>query len=274
MKRKLYTLAAMLLLTATTLCAQRLRSESPKAKLQWAEMAITNLYVDTVDENKLVEDAIRGMLEKLDPHSTYSTAKEVKALNDCGEFFRGVAYSHEDEKQCGENVVLVMRGNNIKSGHIVDDSDRVFIDKAIVGQDQLMTKFSVLFAMSSGSKEHVGKTAVYYDYPAMAAYGAFCSKYVPSDSYRYFMFNFLSSSTYRAFVKRICGGTGINNMKEEYFNVPLFALPGDIGQVRKFNELTATIYAQVYNCTQEMSKLMSLRDFLLPLLMNGQVKVG
>ena len=82
MKRKLYTLAAMLLLTATTLCAQRLRSESPKAKLQWAEMAITNLYVDTVDENKLVEDAIRGMLEKLDPHSTYSTAKEVKALNE------------------------------------------------------------------------------------------------------------------------------------------------------------------------------------------------
>ena len=199
---------------------------------------------------------------------------EVKSINDCGEFFRGVAYSHEDEKQCGENVVLVMRGNNIKSGHIVDDSDRVFIDKAIVGQDQLMTKFSVLFAMSSGSKEHVGKTAVYYDYPAMAAYGAFCSKYVPSDSYRYFMFNFLSSSTYRAFVKRICGGTGINNMKEEYFNVPLFALPGDIGQVRKFNELTATIYAQVYNCTQEMSKLMSLRDFLLPLLMNGQVKVA
>ena len=199
---------------------------------------------------------------------------EVKSINDCGEFFRGVAYSHEDEKQCGENVVLVMRGNNIKCGHIVDDSDRAFIDKAIVGQDQLMTKFSVLFAMSSGSKEHVGKTAVYYDYPAMAAYGAFCSKYVPSDSYRYFMFNFLSSSTYRAFVKRICGGTGINNMKEEYFNVPLFALPGDIGQVRKFNELTATIYAQVYNCTQEMSKLMSLRDFLLPLLMNGQVKVA
>ena len=201
----------------------------------------------------------------------------IKYLKELGfkvAFFRGVAYSHEDEKQCGENVVLVMRGNNIKCGHIVDDSDRVFIDKAIVGQDQLMTKFSVLFAMSSGSKEHVGKTAVYYDYPAMAAYGAFCSKYVPSDSYRYFMFNFLSSSTYRAFVKRICGGTGINNMKEEYFNVPLFALPGDIGQVRKFNELTATIYAQVYNCTQEMSKLMSLRDFLLPLLMNGQVKVA
>ena len=51
-------------------------------KLQYAEMAITNLYVDSVDEQKLVEDAIRGMLDKLDPHSSYSTPKEVKELNE------------------------------------------------------------------------------------------------------------------------------------------------------------------------------------------------
>ena len=31
-------------------------------KLSLADFAITNLYVDEVDENKLVEDAIRGML--------------------------------------------------------------------------------------------------------------------------------------------------------------------------------------------------------------------
>ena len=51
--------------------------DSPLRKLQIAELAISNLYVDNVDEGKLVEDAIRGMLEKLDPHSSYSTPKEV-----------------------------------------------------------------------------------------------------------------------------------------------------------------------------------------------------
>ena len=56
--------------------------ESPLRKLQYAELAITNLYVDSVDEQKLVEDAIRGMLDKLDPHSSYSTPKEVKELNE------------------------------------------------------------------------------------------------------------------------------------------------------------------------------------------------
>ena len=56
--------------------------DSPIRKLQIAEMAISNLYVDSVDEKKLVEDAIRGMLKELDPHSSYSTPEEVKAMNE------------------------------------------------------------------------------------------------------------------------------------------------------------------------------------------------
>ena len=56
--------------------------DSPLRKLQFAEIAINNLYVDSVDEKKLVEDAIRGMLDKLDPHSSYMTPKEVKDANE------------------------------------------------------------------------------------------------------------------------------------------------------------------------------------------------
>ena len=58
------------------------KSNSPLRKLQLAEMAITNFYVDSVNEQKLSEDAIRGMLKGLDPHSTYTDAKETKAMNE------------------------------------------------------------------------------------------------------------------------------------------------------------------------------------------------
>ena len=51
-------------------------------KLNLAQFAITNLYVDETDEGKLVESAIIGMLEELDPHSTYSNAEEVKKMNE------------------------------------------------------------------------------------------------------------------------------------------------------------------------------------------------
>ncbi|MDY6122318.1 MAG: S41 family peptidase [Porphyromonas sp.] len=39
---------------------------------------IQELYVDTVDTEKLTEGAIRGMLDKLDPHSVYIDAEENK----------------------------------------------------------------------------------------------------------------------------------------------------------------------------------------------------
>lgn len=51
-------------------------------KLVMAEGAINSLYVDEVDENKLVESSIRAMLKELDPHSTYSNAEEVKKMNE------------------------------------------------------------------------------------------------------------------------------------------------------------------------------------------------
>ncbi|NND94576.1 MAG: S41 family peptidase [Flavobacteriales bacterium] len=43
---------------------------------------IEELYVDSVDEQKLVQDAIVGMLEELDPHSTYIPKDELKAMNE------------------------------------------------------------------------------------------------------------------------------------------------------------------------------------------------
>ena len=71
--------ALVFLLLCVATFAQRV---NPLKKLQIAELAISNLYVDSVDDQKLVEDGIRGMLEKLDPHSSYTTAKETKSLNE------------------------------------------------------------------------------------------------------------------------------------------------------------------------------------------------
>ncbi len=73
---------SLLPLMASAQMRINLGNDSPLRKLQIAELAIANLYVDSVDEQKLVEDGIRGMLEKLDPHSSYSTPKEVKQANE------------------------------------------------------------------------------------------------------------------------------------------------------------------------------------------------
>jgi carboxyl-terminal processing protease len=53
-------------------------SNAAMRKVNIALAAIENFYVDTVNSNQLAENAITGLLEKLDPHSAYLTADEVK----------------------------------------------------------------------------------------------------------------------------------------------------------------------------------------------------
>ena len=51
-------------------------------KLQMTWQLINAFYVDTVNQNKLTESGIKGMLKTLDPHSVYISADEVKAMNE------------------------------------------------------------------------------------------------------------------------------------------------------------------------------------------------
>lgn len=69
-------------LLGLAMTARSQRNELQSRKLTMAELLISNLYVDPVDESKLVENAITGMLKELDPHSTYSTPEEVKEMNE------------------------------------------------------------------------------------------------------------------------------------------------------------------------------------------------
>ncbi|MEA4918894.1 S41 family peptidase [Proteiniphilum sp.] len=58
------------------------RPSSDGVKLERTLQLIQGLYVDDVDTQGLTEAAIRGMLKELDPHSTYLTKEEVKAMNE------------------------------------------------------------------------------------------------------------------------------------------------------------------------------------------------
>lgn len=51
-------------------------------KLWRAFDIISNYYVDTINQNQLVEKAIVEMVKNLDPHSSYLTEKEVKEMNE------------------------------------------------------------------------------------------------------------------------------------------------------------------------------------------------
>ena len=126
----------LLMITISAMAQMKLNfgDDSPLRKLQIAELAISNLYVDNVDEGKLVEDAIRGMLEKLDPHSSYSTPKEVKALNEpLAGSFEGIGVQFNMVEDTLLVIQPVTGGPSEKVGIVAGDRIVSVNDTAIAG---------------------------------------------------------------------------------------------------------------------------------------------
>lgn len=119
------------------------RDDTPLRKLSIAEMAIKALYVDKVDENKLVEDAIRGMLEKLDPHSTYTTPKETKAMTEpLNGSFEGIGVQFNMVEDTLIVIQPVINGPSEKVGIVAGDRIVMVNDTAIAGVK--MTKEEIM----------------------------------------------------------------------------------------------------------------------------------
>ena len=198
---------------------------------------------------------------------------EVKSVNDIATSYRGVGYSAKDEKSSKDkNIVLILRGNNISNGHIVYDDNTVYVDKSFVSSEQEIKKYDVIITMSSGSKEHVGKSAMFlFDSPH--SYGAFCNKLTPKKNYQFFLANYLHSEYFIKCIRQFASGTGINNLTNEHFSKTIFSFPPN-KIISDFNMKVEKIYQQLGIFEQENMKLISLRNSLLPLLMNGQVTLN
>lgn len=118
-------------------------------KLLAAENEIVKHYVDEVNEKKIVEEAIRGMLEKLDPHSTYMTQEEVKKANESLQGnFDGIGVQF----QMMEDTLLVIQpvsnGPSEKAGILAGDRIIAVNDTTIAGvkmtTDEIMSRLKGL----------------------------------------------------------------------------------------------------------------------------------
>ena len=108
--------------------------EDALRKLQMAQVAISSIYVDEVDDNKLAEDAIRGMLEKLDPHSSYTTPKETKQFTEpLNGSFEGIGVQFNMVEDTLMVIQPVTNGPSEKVGIIAGDRIVGVNDTVIAG---------------------------------------------------------------------------------------------------------------------------------------------
>ncbi len=122
------------LIVATTCFGLSAQRNSNMQKLQMAEYIINNFYVDTVKEQKLVEDAIVGMLKELDPHSTYTNAEETKEITEPLQGnFSGIGIQFNMQNDTLYVIQTVAGGPSEKLGIVAGDRIIAVNDTTIAG---------------------------------------------------------------------------------------------------------------------------------------------
>lgn len=81
----------------------------------------------------------------------------------------------------------------------------------------------------------------------------------------YYLLKFLPQ-----FEQLFFAGSGLKHLQKDAFKNKYMLIP-DIKVLKSFNEINTSIWKKTTNQLSENQELKSLRDFLLPLLMNGQV---
>lgn len=155
-----YLAAAVICAAATFgISAQYSRSNSAsrqQQKLLMVENIVNNLYVDNVDEEKIVENAVRGILENLDPHSSYSTKEETTSSQETMQgSFSGIGIQFNMQKDTLYVVQTIAGGPSEKVGILPGDRFIAVDDSIIAGRKLKNTDIMKRLRGPKGTKVNI-----------------------------------------------------------------------------------------------------------------------
>lgn len=188
-------------------------------------------------------------------------------LGDYIQQIRGVSYKPNDLKaEKMEDSVILLRANNItldtgslnfKEIQIVSDSK--------VSEEQLIKENDILMCASSGSLDHVGKTALCNSDSENMTFGAFCKLIRIKDSKlnANYLQTFFTTKEYKNIISNLANGSNINNLKNEHIDELMIPLPSIELQtqfanfVKKSEESKATIQTSLDTLSAVYKKIIA-----------------
>lgn len=131
--------------------------EAAVRKLLQSTIMINQMYVDTVNIERQVEDAITGMLTKLDPHSQYTNAADTKKLNEpLKGNFEGIGVQFNMLEDTLVVIQTIAKGPSEKVGIVAGDRIVSVNDTAIAGVKMSRENIMSRLRGPKGSKVNLG----------------------------------------------------------------------------------------------------------------------
>lgn len=215
------------------------------------------------------------MSKNLPPHlPRLKTGWSWVKLGDVAKLVRGVSYKKEvASKSPLPNYLPIIRANNINSALHFDDL--IYVPKELIREEQFIKSGDIIIAMSSGSKDLVGKAAQAQS-DLKIAFGTFCGLirfYSEKLNNKFFGFYF-QSKTYRDYISKVSMGVNINNLRREHIEelkLPLPPLSEQKKIVEKIEELFSQLDSGIAALKKAKEQLRLYRQSVLAAAFSGQL---
>ena len=192
---------------------------------------------------------------------------EVNKLGDMGNFKNGVNY---DPSNPGEIACPIINVRNISASTYFlknEDLDVIYLRTSDV------RKYAVHYGSIIIARSGIpGATRLISDFEENTLYCGFAIHYELVDLKKKIPIFFYLKSIEQQ-IQDGSGGTILKNVNQGTLNALQIALPNDNTYFIKFNELIQPMFSKINMIQKENQKITELRDWLLPMLMNGQVKI-
>ncbi|MBL7883069.1 MAG: restriction endonuclease subunit S [Bacteroidia bacterium] len=198
---------------------------------------------------------------------------KIVKVADIANLYRGINYTKDVASNAPFNGGLpILRGNNINGD--LNFEDLVYVPQSLIKNEQIIKKDDIIFAMSSGSKHLVGKSAVAKN-DFQGSYGAFCAMLrVNNEVNKKFVSYIFKGNAYRKLISEIAKGTNINNLKREHildFEVLLPPIKTQQFIVSKIEELFSELDKGIENLKKAQQQLKTYRQAVLKWAFEGKL---
>jgi len=250
---------------------ESLELEIPKdIKTQTAIARILSSLDDKIELNNKINAALENLAKTIYEYCFVQNAEktwERKSLKELGEFKNGANY--EKANEIGERIKIVnVRDISSSSFFIqVENLDEIILQRNEI-EKYLLCENDIIFARSGipGATRLIEKTE------EDVIFCGFAIRFRLNDN-NLKEYLFFSLKQNEEFAKNKSGGSIMPNISQDILKEISISIP-PTELLEKFNKTVSPIFSAIIKNRQESANLAQLRDFLLPLLLNGQVTMG
>lgn len=192
---------------------------------------------------------------------------EVKQFDALCTMMNGINY---DKNELGDKPYRIVNVRNITASNLLmneNDFDTIVLKSS--SADRYIVNINDILIARSGTP---GAVRLVLNPTSNTIFCGFIIRCAPNDPINRLYLTYAMKKLEGTSATKT-GGSILQNVSQDTLGRVALCVPPDT-IINQFNEKVLVLHSAMQNAMDENQQLASLRDFLLPMLMNGQVKVG